>query len=82
MNVQLGHTYRDKITGLTGIATGLVQYITGYNQVLIAPRAEKASDMPTAHWVDEQRLEHLPEAEAVIIENGSNPGCDLQAPVR
>lgn len=82
MNVQFGHTYRDKITGFTGVATGYVQYITGCNQALLAPRAEKASDRPCAEWFDEQRLEHLPAHEPVIIENGSNPGCDVQAPVR
>lgn len=37
--IQLGHSYRDKITGFAGVATGYVRYITGCNQALIAPKA-------------------------------------------
>lgn len=77
----LGATYQDKITGFEGVATGYVQYITGCNQVLLAPKATDGV-MKESQWIDEQRLEIVPTARVITINNGSNPGCDRAAPKR
>lgn len=77
----LGKTYRDKITGFEGVATGYVQYITGCNQVLLAPKAADGA-MKDSQWLDEQRLEVVPAVQVITLNNGSNPGCDRAAPRR
>lgn len=81
--IQLGRTYKDVITGFQGVATGYVQYITGCNQVLLAPRAEGGS-APDSHWYDEQRVEQVGTARIVLdpVANAQSPGCDKAAPVR
>lgn len=39
MIITLGKSYRDRITGVIGTATGYVQYLSGCNQALISPKA-------------------------------------------
>jgi len=51
----LGATYVDGISGLTGVAVGHVEYITGCYQTLIQPKGKKDSK-PEPHWIDDQRL--------------------------
>jgi hypothetical protein len=77
---KLGGTYTDKITGFRGIATGYVQYITGCNQLLLAPKAAEGG-MKASEWIDEQRLVLEPDA-VVVLNNGSNPGADRAPPRR
>lgn len=78
----LGATYRDKITGFIGVATGCVTYISGCNQVLLNPKIGADGLMREAQWFDQQRLEVL-EFEAVIkLDNGDTPGCCAPAPIR
>jgi hypothetical protein len=81
MSIQLGASYQDKITGFTGVATGYVKYITGCNQALLVPRAKDDGSLTGAEWFDEQRLVKFGDA-VIVIENGSNPGCDKAAPKR
>jgi len=79
----LGRKYIDKITGFKGVATGQVRYITGCNQVLLAPRAGDDGDLKSAQWFDEQRVGLDPDDESVIeLDNGSTPGPDRAAPIR
>lgn len=81
MNSILGNHYRDKITGFTGVATGRVEYITGCNQVLLAPAAGKDGTLRSAEWFDEQRLD-IVARKRIVLDNGATPGpCD-PAPVR
>ncbi|MDK4727432.1 hypothetical protein [Rhizobium phaseoli] len=78
---QLGATYEDRITGFRGVATGYVQYITGCNQVLLAPRSTDGS-LKSSEWIDEQRLVIDDVYPPIVINNGSNPGFDRAAPKR
>ncbi|QOY96364.1 hypothetical protein IM543_11390 [Massilia sp. UMI-21] len=80
--IQLGHTYRDKITGFMGVATGYVQYLTGCNQVLLAPRCGEDGALRDSQWFDQQRLTHDNFHPAVTLDNGATPGCDKAAPKR
>ena len=52
-----GYTIRDKVTGLTGVLTGYVTYITGSDQVLLSPRVESSFPLEDARWVDVARVE-------------------------
>lgn len=73
----IGYTYRDRITGFTGVCTGHTVYITGCSQLLIQPAAEDRD----AKWIDEQRMERQIDFR-ITLDNSQTPGCDLAAPVR
>lgn len=78
----LGLTFRDKITGFRGVATGQVEYLTGCNQVLLAPPIGSDGKPQDAHWFDVQRLARDYEVERIVLDNGPTPGCDVPAPKR
>jgi hypothetical protein len=80
-NIQLGARYRDRITSLEGIATGHATYISGCNQVLIAPGLSADGGLRESQWLDRQRLERV-EGEVIVLDNGATPGHDRQAPKR
>lgn len=77
--IELGATYRDAITGFTGVAVGYVEYLTGCNQALLVPKTCDPSKRPESEWFDVQRLDQQ-DIDIVSLNNGSNPGCDKAAP--
>ena len=79
--ITLGKTYKDKITGFQGVATGHCQYITGCNQVLLASRVKDDGSKGESSWFDEQRLDDVL-VPAITLDNGTTPGCDIPAPIR
>lgn len=81
MNLQLGVTAIDKITGFRGIVTGLVSYLTGCNQALLTPKAKEPNEFPSGQWLDVQRLE-VQDEPVIVIDNGDNNGPDLAPPIR
>lgn len=82
MNIELGTRARDRITGFEGRVTGRCEYITGCNQVLLAPPVGVNGEPREPHWFDEQRLEVLDNGDRIALDNGDTPGCDRPAPVR
>lgn len=78
----LGFTYKDKITGFSGVCTGYVEYISGCNQLLLVPPAKPDGELGQSHWFDVQRCELVPDAARVSLDNGATPGCDAPAPKR
>ena len=56
-NVILGCEVTDRITGFKGTVTGLVKYISGCDQALVAPRLEDSSKLPESTWIDLNRLD-------------------------
>ncbi|WP_411033811.1 hypothetical protein [Shinella sp. BYT-45] len=78
---KLGATYYDLITGFEGVAIGYVQYITGCNQVLLAPRAIDGA-MKESQWIDEQRLTVNEDVAVIAIDNGRAAGFDRAPPRR
>lgn len=82
MSVPLGATVRDRITGFAGVATGRCTYISGCNQVLVAPSVAPDGAARDSAWFDEQRLDVDPTAGLVVLENGAAPGFDRPAPKR
>ncbi|WP_193336194.1 hypothetical protein [Devosia beringensis] len=82
MTIKLGATYTDRITGFTGVCTGLCQYISGCNQALLTPKVNADGSTKEAHWYDEQRLVAADGVEMVVLDNGASPGFDKAAPKR
>ena len=82
MNDRLGYTFKDKITGFTGVAIGHVEYLTGCNQTLLQPKTNDGAKRPDAEWFDDQRIEQDEILARVTLNNGSTPGCDREAPKR
>lgn len=79
----LGDRAQDRITGFTGVITGYVTYITGCNQVLLAPPAVDNA-FKDSQWFDSDRCEVV-EPEAVKLSEVSapeRPGPDVPAPRR
>ena len=81
MHDSIGRTFVDKISGLKGVATGRVEYLTGCNQLLIQPRSSDGRPIE-CHWLDEQRLDREDSVKRVVLDNGDAPGFDREAPKR
>ena len=80
MKINLGATYIDRITGFSGVATGFVEYISGCNQVLLAPPVKDGAFVEN-HWFDVQRV--VPTAaKEIVLDNAENPGFGPEAPKR
>ncbi len=78
--IKLGLTYTDQITGFKGVATGHVEYITGCNQTLLAPKVGKDGVKKDAEWFDDDRLKQS-NSKRIILPLTS-PGSDMAAPTR
>lgn len=79
MHNNIGLTFRDRITGFQGVATGRLEYISGCNQLLLTPMVTGEGTMRDGNWIDEQRLDHRPEFKRIELDNGATPGFG-QAP--
>ncbi len=79
--IELGATYKDKITGFQGIATGYVKYLTGCNQALLTAKVSKDGSSAPTGWFDEQRVERVGKS-VVALDNSKTPGFDVPAPIR
>jgi len=72
----LGKTATDKVTGFTGVCTGIVQYMYGCEQVMITPRVDLSNKRPEAEYFDEGRIEF---GEIVVTPESvtaDEPGCE------
>lgn len=67
-NWMIGRTAKDKVSGFTGVVTGVVYYITGCNQALVFPKVKEPHEMPTGQWIDVQRLECNREEQVIEVE--------------
>lgn len=81
MNIELGRTYKDKITGFVGVCTGHCLYISGCDQALLQPPIDKDGKKVDPGWYDIQRLELVGETK-IVLDNAATPGCDESAPIR
>lgn len=79
--VELGKTYRDRITGFIGVCTGEAKYISGCDQVLLAPKTAKDGSHRDGCWFDIQRLDEV-KVKQIHLDNGKTDGCDQPAPIR
>ena len=79
--IELGRTYRDRIPGFQGVATGPTRYLTDCSQVLLAPPVGENGEYKEPHWYDQQRLESV-DAPMISRDNSLTPGPDTPAPKR
>jgi len=77
-----GRKVKDRITGFSGVVTGVVFYISGCHQALVAPGVDKDGKVQDSHWFDVQRLEVDEFGAAIVLDNSASPGCDRAPPVR
>ena len=77
MDIQLGDKIRDKVSGLTGIATGRIEYLNGCIQYGITPQAKDGKTADTCYF-DERQIEVVKKL-AVVVEKkttgGPSPYC-------
>lgn len=55
--IELGVKVKDKITGLTGIATERREFLNGCIQYAVQSRVDKEGKLPEAWYIDVQQLE-------------------------
>ena len=56
---KMGDEVKDSITGFTGVATGICDYITGCRQICVQPPVKADGDFVGAKWFDDDRLEMI-----------------------
>lgn len=56
MQIELGQSASDIVTGFSGAVIGKVKYITGCNQSLLQPRCKENGDYVESRWIDDDRL--------------------------
>ena len=71
--IENGMTARDSLTGFEGTVTGVVQYFTGCNQVLLSPNRAEDNKRPVSEWFDVERIIVVDSA-VVSLPNGPTPG--------
>lgn len=81
MDLTMGATYRDKVSGFKGVATGHAKYITGCDQLLLQPPVKESGEFVEGRWFDAHRLEVAGDA-IVEIDNSAAQGADIPAPIR
>jgi len=70
MKTLLGNTYRDKVTGYTGVCIGRCDYLTGASSAQLAPPVgENCKDFDEGEWFEERRLEEL-DVPPVTLDHG------------
>jgi hypothetical protein len=57
MKIKLGNTYRDRVTGFTGVATCYTKYLTGCDRVGLQPPIDKDGKIPDSIYFDSTLLE-------------------------
>ena len=56
-----GKKARDKITGFSGVITGINSWITGCDQILLQPSVNEKGEWQESRWFDDSRIEILEE---------------------
>ena len=69
---------KDKVSGITGIATSRIDYLYGCSQYGIIPPAVD-SKMPESVWLDEGRVEVIGEGISPASVTADVPGAENQA---
>ena len=79
--IKLGAKYKDIITGFEGIATGLCSYITGCDQILLAPKSKK-NDKPDSQGFDMNRIKRVGKSIVKVktSDDNNDNGPDIEAP--
>lgn len=57
MEIQLGHTAKDKVTGFEGTLVGRADYLYGCTQYCLCPTVDKDGKVRDSQWFDEGRIQ-------------------------
>lgn len=76
MNELFGKKAKDKVTGFTGIITGVSMWMYGCNQYCIIPPVDKDGKMGDGQWFDEGRVEVIQDAVDPASVKGKKNGAD------
>ena len=83
MKIILGSRYRDRVTGLEGIAIGTTKWLTGCDTVGLMPKAQDGK-APDAYWIDITRAEPIgdpvPGLETKTVQTAQEPGGPQPTP--
>lgn len=56
--IQLGDKAKDKVSGYSGVVTGITEWMNGCRRFLLSPQAHKKGETPKeGYWVDEQQAQ-------------------------
>lgn len=78
MEYPIGCIGRDSITGFSGRVIAVAKYITGCNQVLLAPPLSPNGEYVESRWMDFERLHFEPGK--IELPHPVGNGGDKQAP--
>ena len=76
--ITLGDKVKDKITGLTGIATERREFLNGCVQYAVQGKVGKDNKMIDAWYIDEQQLEVAGKPKKVKKSNTGGPMSKVQ----
>lgn len=80
-----GFTGKDIITGFQGVIVGACAYISGCDQVLLAPKCDENGKTDEGKWFDTSRIQILSDVDRVELPKDkveAAPGPDMPAPIR
>lgn len=82
-SVELGDEVRDVISGLSGIATGKAEYLTGCTQFSLSQKKlTKEGSLADTVWLDESRLRLVKKQAVKLPVAASSPGGPQQSAPR
>jgi hypothetical protein len=75
--VELGDLVQDRVSGFTGIATSLTEYLNGCRRVQISPKVKDDNSLDNERYFDEPQLKVIESQAFKRVENsseGARPG--------
>ena len=81
MELELGTTAKDIVTGFKGVLTGKASYLTGCDQYLVQPKLKEGSTLEEPRWYDVNRLEVVGD-EKIVLDTQIDKGADIAAPIK
>lgn len=82
--IELGDIAQDLITGFGGTVTGKCVYISGCDQILLAPQVSAEGELRESHWFDLDRCRVVTKKaiDPSQVSSSARPGHDKPAPKR
>lgn len=66
--IEFGKTYRDMVTGFEGICTGMIEWMYGCKQYILAPKTENSSKKDPSSLFFEKQLEFVDDGISAKVE--------------
>ena len=74
IGIEFGKAYKDKITGLVGVAVAISKYQYGCIRVALQPKLKEDGGMSAIIWLDEPQLED-------VLISDTSPGGPRDNPI-